>query len=299
MCRLTNPDTCVFFAWPGIAPEFSFQADESVSIEAPRARVERRQGRVCVDGVAPGTGLAIRVRARNGRGAQILVLSREEARNLWKATIGGREHLVLSFADLCFDGDRIRLSSTDPAKLEFGIYPDPDRKPGDFEKAALHGVFQHYATRIAPVTIAANVRKVANADKRAPTRMGSEVAMAPVEEDFDRAARWLIRVPEIKSPAVSEVLLRISYEGDVARLYAGGRLVTDDFYHGKPWEIGLQRILRSDLDAGLELKILPLRKDAPIFFSASARPEFGADGEALALREVLAIPVYRASAEWR
>ena len=55
--------------------------------------------------------------------------------------------------------------------------------------------------------------------------------------------------------------LKISYAGDCARVYADGKLVMDNFWNGKPMLVRM-----SDL-AGkkVELRILPLSKDAPIY----------------------------------
>ena len=55
--------------------------------------------------------------------------------------------------------------------------------------------------------------------------------------------------------------LKIDYAGDCARVYADGKLVMDNFWNGKPMLVRM-----SDL-AGkkVELRILPLRKDAPIY----------------------------------
>ena len=273
LCRLEDPETYVFMAWPGVPAEFAIRQEAGVSVQT----------------VTPGTGSAIRVRGRNGQTVQIVVLTREQARNLWKARLQGRERLILSSADVWFEGERIHLSSTDPARLAFGIFPDPDRKMEGFSAAGADGIFQRYSAAVQPVEVAAEVRQLAKAAGPAPLRLGQEVAMAPGDADFDAAARWSIRVPEVKSPAVSEILLRIGYEGDVGRLYAGGRLVADDFYHGRPWEVGLRRIPAGEL----ELKILPLRKDATIFFSAGARP-----AEPLSLKEVRAVPVYETVAGW-
>jgi hypothetical protein len=129
--------------------------------------------------------------------------------------------------------------------------------------------------------------------------MGKEVAMAPLESAFDGAARWSIRVPEVNSANVGEVLLRITYQGDIARIYAGGRLITDDFYHGAPWEIGLRNIAAADLKQGLELKILPLRQNAPIYLAASAKPAIPAGGQVAQVTEVRVLPEYRAVADLR
>jgi beta-galactosidase len=299
LCRLGDPDTLLFFTWPGIAPEFVFEAAAGVTIEAPQARVKREKERVVVDGISPGLGIAIEIRTQGGHRTQILLLSREQARNIWKASLGGRERLVYSAADVYFEGDQIHLSATDPARLGFAAFPGPDGEIAGFRRAASQGIFQGYMAAIEPVDVKPEVRQVQEAGSAAPVRMGQEVALAPPESAFDGAARWSIRIPDVNSASVGEVLLRVTYQGDIARLYAGGRLITDDFYHGAPWEIGLRHIAAEDLKQGLELKILPLRQDAPIYLGAGARPAIPAGGQVAHLTEVRALPEYRIVADLR
>jgi hypothetical protein len=129
--------------------------------------------------------------------------------------------------------------------------------------------------------------------------MGKEVAKAPDESAFDGAARWSIQVPDLKSAAVGQVLLRIAYQGDVARIYAGGHLITDDFYHGAPWEIGLRDIPPADLKKGLDLQILPLRADAPIYLASEAKPSIPGSGQIVRVTDVRVLPEYHVVADLR
>jgi hypothetical protein len=294
--RLDDPDTYVFFAWPGIAPEFVFQPGDGVSVEARQAHVTIAAGQVTVDGLTPGLGPAIEIRTREGHRTSILLLSREQARNLWKAHLGGRDRLVYSPADVYFEGDRIHLGATDAARLSFAVFPGLDHEVAGFRPTGSDGVFRSYAAAVDPIRVEPEVRQVREAAKAAPVKMGREVAMAPEDAAFDGAARWTIRVPDVKSAAVGEVLLRIAYQGDVARIYAGGRLITDDFYHGAPWEIGLRNIPAADLKQGLELRILPLRADAPIYLASGARPAIPAGGQVAKVTEVWVLTEYRAVA---
>ena len=92
--------------------------------------------------------------------------------------------------------------------------------------------------------------------------MGSQkVAAMPTNEDFDAAAVWKIDLSKVQSSMFNVQFLKISYAGDCARVYADGKLVMDNFWNGKPMLVRM-----SDL-AGkkVELRILPLRKDAPIY----------------------------------
>ena len=142
------------------------------------------------------------------------------------------------------------MSSTDVAKLSFAIYPVLNRAITGFHEAGTEGIFESYMTTVEPIQVEPEVRKVREAGKVAPVKMGAEVALAPEEPAFATAARWSIRVPEVKSMAEGEILLRLTYQGDVARIYAGGRLIDDDFYHGAPWEIGLRQYFGGRPEAG-------------------------------------------------
>lgn len=95
----------------------------------------------------------------------------------------------------------------------------------------------------------------------------NKVAEEPTDADFEQAAVYRIEVPE-ETGQEFQSLLSIDYRGDVARLYANGQLIQDNFYNGRPMLYGLWR-----LPAGtkqLELRILPLQKDMPVYFPREA-----------------------------
>ncbi len=108
------------------------------------------------------------------------------------------------------------------------------------------------------------------------------VAEQPAEADFDAAAVWKIRLPELPEP--EDWFLEIDYDGDVARVYADGRLVEDNFWNGRKMLVRVSDLAGKDA----ELRILPLRKDAPIYLQPGQRAVLdAAPGETLlALRGV-------------
>lgn len=299
LCKLQDPDTVLFFAWDGIAPEFAFLADPELSIESPQAQVKRENGRLYIGKIIPGLSPAIRIRTKAGRTTQILVLSRQQARNIWKAPVAGRERLVYSPADLYFESGRIHLSSADSTNLNFALFPNRELQAAGFHALGAEGIFERYAAEIQPLATAAPiVQLLSKAGKAPPVRMGQEVALVPSEADFAASARWSVRIPALES-GTGEVILRIVYQGDIARLYAGGRLIADDFYHGAPWEIGLRHIAAADLERGLELKILPLRADAPIYLGSAVKPAIPEGGQVARLTGLQLVPEYRAVADLR
>jgi beta-galactosidase len=92
-------------------------------------------------------------------------------------------------------------------------------------------------------------------------------AKSKLEHFIKERTRTQVRVPRAALKGVHEVFLRINYTGDIGRAYLGDRLISDDFYVGRVWEIGLKRFSPEALEKGLTLKVLPLRKDAPVLYA--------------------------------
>ena len=97
--------------------------------------------------------------------------------------------------------------------------------------------------------------------------MGSQkVAAAPVDKDFENAAVW--EITDLKSlQSSSDLYLQINYCGDVARVYADGQLVEDNYWNGKPMLVRVSDLIGKRV----ELRILPLGKDFPIYLQREQR----------------------------
>ena len=94
-----------------------------------------------------------------------------------------------------------------------------------------------------------------------------KVAEMPTDADFDNAAVYKIKFPENATEGQHR-LLNIEYQGDCARLYANGKLIADNFYNGRPMLYGLWRLPKGCTE--LELRILPMQKDMPVYFPREA-----------------------------
>ena len=113
---------------------------------------------------------------------------------------------------------------------------------------------------------AVNYKKVREAGTLRTITIGVQrVAEEPADEDFGQAAVYSIPLDGLTR---QNRLLSIEYQGDCARLYANGKLVADNFQYGRPFLFGLWR-LPSDVES-LELRILPLQKDAPVYLPREA-----------------------------
>jgi len=111
-------------------------------------------------------------------------------------------------------------------------------------------------------------------------KISQPVAAEPSDEDFKQAAVWRIKLPPGFDPSASTALLKIHYRGDVLRFFINDRLITDDFYNGRPLEIDLRRHATELKKGEITIAILPLRKDAIagptplIYVPDAAKPDF-------------------------
>ena len=118
------------------------------------------------------------------------------------------------------------------------------------------------------IRLGAVCEKIREAGPLRTISMGvNKVAEEPTDEDFEQAAVYRISVP---NDAVTKYrrLLQIDYRGDVARLYCNGQLIADNFYNGRPMLFGLWRLPAGATE--LELRILPLQENMPIYFPREA-----------------------------
>ena len=114
----------------------------------------------------------------------------------------------------------------------------------------------------------ATCEKVSEAKGERKITMGvQKVAEMPTDADFDNAAVYKIKFPENATEGQHR-LLNIEYQGDCARLYANGKLIADNFYNGCPMLYGLWRLPKGCTE--LELRILPMQKDMPVYFPREA-----------------------------
>ena len=94
------------------------------------------------------------------------------------------------------------------------------------------------------------LRLVKPAGTPPPVRSGpAGGAMPPEDSAWDAAAEY-----EVPFKA-GDTMLEIAYEGDMARLYADGRLVQDDFWKGRPLRYALRPLPKGT--KRLVLKVLP------------------------------------------
>jgi hypothetical protein len=295
--------TLFFEETEGVPAQLAFETD-GPTIESVTGQLTRGDNALLFHDIKAGTQVAARVRLPEGRSVQFVVLGQKDSLALWKGTFQGRDRAFLTQAGLVLDGANLRLTSTTSADLSVAIYPAPASMASNGSDLAgeTDGVFQRFTPR-APQIVKYNA-SFESAQKAGPPReipigkIEQPVATAPLDPDFEKAAVWRVKLPA-NIDLGSDPLLRFHYIGDVARVMLNGRFLTDDFYNGNTFDLGLRRHAPDILKGDLRIAILPLRKDAPIYMAESARPDFGSAASVVALQRIEIIPRYQSQLTFR
>jgi beta-galactosidase len=293
ICQVKDGNTryTVFKETAAIPAEFVFDA-ATATMDASSGTMTEENSQVQMRNVQPGLGAAMRLHGKDGKKHVIILLDEATSLGLWKGEWQGRERLFLTRATLLLDGSVVRLRAESPDDCSVAILPAPASLTdgrGDVPSKD-DGLFRRYSPRVAPLpSLKAVVEQVQTAGPARTIPIAPSVpsrrqgmAMQPEDADFAQAAVWRVKLPA-GVDASRDLRLRVRYTGDVLRAYHNDTLLDDDFYHARPFEIGLRRYGPSVYQDGLVLRILPLREDAPIYITDRSQLKFDDNHVALTL----------------
>jgi len=281
VCQIDEGDVrTVFFAkTPDVKAEFAVAAGAGKPAQVCQLKPDRNAG-------------AEFARPAGGK-VRIVLLTEEDSLKLWRGRLAGAERVVLSPAGVAFDGDEATLTSEDPQAFQAEIFPAPKDWPGEPD-----GVFRRLAVRpvaaMAPALLSTDTEVITAAGpaREIPLSPGrAHLPLAPDDRDFTQALTWKISLLDKKMTDPDQIL-RIRYAGDAARFTLNGRVIDDNYYCGREFDLGVKRYLPELLKGNLQLQILPLRTNAPIFLEDRARPDFDGRASLAALRSIKLIHRY-------
>lgn len=293
--------TYVFEAHQGIAPEFAFAGLARDAVTTTSGSVSQDGARIIAAGVSSGRGVAISLHGPKSK-VDIVVLDADDARRLSQVVIDGAPHLILTKATVLGDGD-LRFRSLGSAHFEFGVFPALGsglKTNLPLRPEAVSGIFQMFAADAPQADIGVTLTKVREDQPVPPVNIGgrAHAALQPYPETYGRSAAWSIALNRAALKGLSNAYLKISYQGDVARLFAGPDLLDDDFWYGPAWTVGLKRF-QAKLDQPLTLTVLPLRADAPVYIDDLFKVDFGGKPQVARVASVEAVPEYELDVSMR
>ncbi|WP_198042819.1 beta-galactosidase [Actinoalloteichus fjordicus] len=267
--------TSVFVAADGIPAQFAFAGPVSVDGAAEITEVD---GRTVATVSQPGTDARFSVTDEAGGTATVHVLGQVDALRFQRVEIAGTDVLILCDDPVIVDGEALRIDGTDD-DVTLAMLPAPTTLAGA-ERTDDDGVFSAWRITTAGAPPRPRLVRSAGGPRTPQTRTGGPHgrASAPTDEDFEHAAVFHVTVDERAFDDAAELLLRLTYTGDAARAYVGGRLVADHFWFGPDWDVGLRRIAAEVRRHGIEIRVLPRATDARVYVDPAVRHRFAAPG---------------------
>ena len=232
-----------------------------------------------------------------GRAVNVLLLSSDEVQQLSLLDIAGQRRLVFSAQQAWTADGRLQLRGVATEPLQAAVFPALPAPKSPGLSVTQDGALQRLSFKADVPALELKVSPVRPAGEAPRIQTGgiAKAAVQPIPEAFAAAASWSLQLPAKLPTPVEDVLLELDFVGDIGRLFDGTRLLDDWYYNGQRWQIGL-RALGLKPGARLDLGVLPLRADAPIYIDAAHRPGF-ADGQrqVAELRAARLLPIRRVS----
>lgn len=290
----------MFVAQAGIDPEFAFASDTVVQVRPGSGRaVTPAAGQTMVSGITPGLDSAVSVTTKAGKTLDLVVITQQQADELWRVRLGETDVLILTPHQLGLTPEGFSLTSPGSPDFSFATYPQipVPVDGGTIRRDGQNGIFTAYRASQKAQEIPVTVSQTRAPGLAPPVATGGQAHGALEPTDSVIAAvqgEWEINVPWERLGEVADAFLTIGYAGDLARLYSGSQPLDDNFYDGQEWTISLGRLAAETGGTGpLTLAVMPLRSDAPIYLQAGDKPVFGSNGQACAVNSLTAVPVYR------
>lgn len=270
-----NKLTLFFSRNAQISADFVFDS-KTTKLEYSNVSAKTYKGAIYLENVKSGLEPAIRLRDAKGILIDIVVLNEEMSLNLWQGKLAGKERVFISEADITYNDNILELTDN-KSRMKILIYPElKSLTDSKFElKGKKEGIFTAYeatAPQLPPVEVL--LTKITEEGALRDIKMGKQnVAESPVDKDFENAAVWKLTFSS-DIDRNRDIYLQLPYIGDVARIYAGDKLLTDNFYNGKPFEIGLKQFAQDVYNKEITIRILPLQSNASIYIQKEYKPDY-------------------------
>ncbi len=300
ICQLNDENgiTVFFTQNANIPADFVFDA-KNIQVKSAKVKNQKTDNKIYFNNINPSKDVAIQLQDKNGRKINIIVLDEATSLSLWKGEFAGKDRIFITNAELTYENNKLCLTEKTPTNLSpfisfypslfVSIYPSPEKLNynGKVLYASKSGLFGYYKIEHPLIELPQiSLQKVKEAGPLRTINMGkAKVAEMPHDPDFDQAAVWNISFTT-DVDATRDIYLKIPYIGDVARVYLEDKLLTDNFYNGKVFEVGLKNMNPDVYKKGITVKILPLEKDAPIYLPQQAKPDFGDKASFISLPSV-------------
>lgn len=258
-----------FYTHDGIDSEYCFHEEEVEVVALSRATITKSEGKLYLSSES-GLDNCVVLQTLEGKTIKITTLTRAQAIQSAKLNLWGQERLIISNANLTSNQGNLEIISRDH-QMEFNMYPkiqqDFHVSNGSIYKET-SSIFEKY-------------------------KLNLEQKMVYFHTEKSGENRMVIKFDHDLLKEMNDAYLQIDYRGDTGNAFIDGKLISDNFYNGALWEIGLKRFVPEIRQKGMYVYISPLRKGKIITHTDQAYIETFEGEEIGEIRNVQILPEYR------
>lgn len=249
----------------------------------------------------------------------IIFLPKEEALHAQKVSLGSKEMLVTSNANIFLDSETLMLEkvANNPV-VQLSVYPNstllPTSQAFTITNTSTGNVFGQYLINIktkakgAVTVVEHNMLQNENAIKNAQHNYDSIISVYGKSDKFDRLqpgplyqynfhnlpaeSLYQLKFKTEENSLVKDWMACINYSGDALALYKDNKLVYDQFNYNDTCKIKLSYMVRKQ-EKELLLQLLPLQKDEDIYTEDNMLDEKNSGWMHAQLKSITLQPVYQ------
>jgi len=266
----------VFIAQDGSNAEFSFARFDGLTIQkAPGISIEQNEKRILVKCPKGTSEFAVNVK---GRQTKILVVEKSLALQSYIVSIKGQKSLVFSDAVILQSTDTISALSTDKNEFTIQVYPKIQGKLNAGK---------------ATITASTNSNLMSTFNVTVP-----EVKLQPTVRQIGER-KTVVTLPSSLN-GLNDIFLNIDYTGDTGMGFLDGELVTDEFWKGTLWQIGLRKFYPNAASKEMVFYFRPVQEGASYLedISPKNRPDFSKSKHELNIRKISFTPEYKVNLQF-
>jgi len=264
----------VFFTPEDIKGEFSFAPGTKVEAIS-NVTSEQNSERILVKCSGKISAFVV---TNDGKKTNVLVVDKNFALKSYDVMINGKKHLIFSDAIVLQDENNFELLSDGNNEFEADVYPKisimPITRMGLVSKLNENGLFSSFKVSLTPINFAVKTKQIGE-------------------------KKLVVELPRSLPASLNDIWLTIDYTGDTGMGFLNGDLVTDEFYKGIPWQIGLRKFLTPVPKAKeMNFYFRPMYKEATYLTDLEpypkSIPDFGKQNTYLKINNVTLRPEYKA-----
>ena len=266
----------VFVAQDGSNAEFSFAKRDGFSIKKSSGiSMDQNEKRILVKCPKGTSEFKVDVK---GRRTKILVIEKSLALQSYIVSIKGQKSLVFSDAVVLQKNDSISVLSTGKNEVNLQVYPEIQSK---------------LSAGNAAVSVLNNKGLMSAFTIAVP-----EVKLEPVIKQVG-ARKTVVTLPSTLS-GLNDIFLNIDYTGDTGMGFLDGELVTDEFWKGTLWQIGLRKFYPAAASKEMVFYFRPVSENASYLddILPENRPDFSQSKQILDIRKITFTPEYKVNLQF-